>query len=259
MRAEDREQEPAVFVEIKDRSGDVVQRVDGPVEKGLHRISWNLRLPDPSLVDEKPRDPMPWDEDPVGPLALAGGYTATLYKRQGGELTALGTQSFDVKRLEHSPEHTKAPEDLLAFQMETVQLTQAVDAAGKVFADYGSRVTHLRKSLARTKTDVEPMQQRLDAIQSSLDEVKVSLLGDSTVTSRNEAAAWSVKQRVGTLSRHWSSQFDVPGPYKHSMEIARREFDSVHADLEAIGAALGAQEADADALGVPWTAGRKIR
>jgi hypothetical protein len=58
---------------------------------------------------------------------------------------------------------------------------------------------------------------------------------------------------------HWNSQFDVPGTYQWSMGIARQEFASVLADLEAIGAMLDALEADADAAGVPWTPGRKIR
>lgn len=202
---------------------------------------------------------MPWDQDPVGPLVVPGAFTATLYKRDGGELTTLGTQSFNVKRLEHSPEHSSTPEQLLAFQKETVALSQSVAAAGKVFDDFGNRVAHLKKSFARTTADVEPLQQRLDGIQSSLDELKVRLKGDSSVTSRNEAAAWSVSQRVSKLFSHWTSQFDVPGTYKWSMDIAKREFASVLADLETIGATLEQLENDADATGVPWTPGRKIR
>ena len=96
------------MVEIKDQAGDIVHRLDGPEGKGLHRISWNLRLPNPTLVDMGPKGP--WYVEAVGPLVIPGTFTATLYKRQGGELTALGTQPFNVKRLEHSPEHSSSPE-----------------------------------------------------------------------------------------------------------------------------------------------------
>jgi hypothetical protein len=260
LRTEDREQDPTVFVEITDEAGKVVQRVNGPVEKGLHRIAWNLRWPNPALVDinAKP-DPMPWDADPVGPLVVPGSFTATLYKRYQGELTSLGVQSFNVKQLEHSPEHSKAPEQVLAFQNQTIELSQAVNAAEKVFKDYGSRVAHLRQSLNRTTVDVEPLQQRLDAIQAKLDDLKVKLLGDSSVTSRNEAAPWSVSHRTDMLFWHWRSQFDVPGTYKWSMGIAKQEFETVLTDLDAIGVTLEALEADADEIGVPWTPGRKVR
>jgi len=257
IRAEDREDKPSVFVEIKDQAGAVVHRLEGPEGKGLHRISWNLRLPSPALVDMGPKSP--WYEERVGPLVIPGAFTATLYKRQGGELAALGTQSFKVKRLEHSPEHSGSPEQVLAFQKETVALSQSVAAAEKIFEDFGDRVAHLKLSLIRTTADVESLQQRVGMIESSLDEVKVSLLGDKSKTSRNEAAAWSVSQRVMRLFWHWKSQFDVPGTYKRSLDIARQEFESVRADLEAIGTALDELEADADAIGVPWTPGMKIR
>jgi len=257
IRAEDRENKPAVMVEIKDQSGNIVQRLDGPVDKGLHRISWNLRLPNPSLVDMGPKGP--WYEEPVGPLVIPGGFTATLYKRQGGDLTALGTQSFNVKRLEHSPEHSSSPEQVLAFQKETVQFAQTVAAAEEIFEDFTNRVAHLKLSLTRTTADVEPLQQRISEIESSMDEVKVKLLGDKSKTSRNEAAAWSVSQRVMRLFWHWKSQFDVPGTYKSSLDIARQEYESVRADLEAIAAELDELESDADTIGVPWTPGRKIR
>lgn len=260
VRAEDREAKPAVFVEITDTDGKVVQRVDGPLGKGLHRIAWNLRWHNPELVEiGAKRDPMPWESDAVGPLVLPGEYTATLFKRHGGVLTALGSQSFKVKRLEHSPEHSNSPEQVLAFQNQTVALSQSVNAAARVFADYGSRVQHLRQSLALTPADVEPLQQRLDAIQSSLDELKVTLHGDSSKTSRNEAAPWSVSQRTDMLFWHWNSQFDVPGTYKWSMGIAKQEFAALRTELDAIGNKLEALEADADALGVPWTPGREIR
>lgn len=76
---------------------------------------------------------------------------------------------------------------------------------------------------------------------------------------RGKAAAWPVKRRIGALSWHWSSQFDVPGTYKRSLEIAQQEYESIRSDLETIAEALDKLESDADAIGVTWTPGRNIR
>ena len=257
LRAEDQENEPAVIVEIRDQANQIVQRLEGPVTKGLHRISWNLRLPDPSLVDFGPKDV--WYVEPVGPIVTPGTFTATLYKRHKGQRTDLGTHSFEVKRLEQSPEISRSPHEVLAFQKETVRLSQSVAAAEKVFEDFRSRAAHLNVALTRTTSDVGLLQRRIDIIESSLDELEIKLHGDRSVSSRGEAVAWSVKRRVGVLSGHWSSQFDVPGTYKRSLEIARQEYESVREDLAAIGDALNALESDADAIGVPWTPGRQLR
>ena len=171
----------------------------------------------------------------------------------------MGTHSFTVKRLEQSPEISKSPQVVLAFQKESVRLSQSVAAAEKIFAEFENRVAHLKVALTRTASDIEPLEQQIGVIESSLDEVKVKLLGDRSVTSRGKAAAWPVKRRVGALFWHWNSQFDVPGTYKHSLDIAQQEYESIRSDLETIAEALDALESDADAIGVPWTPGRTIR
>lgn len=62
--------------------------------------------------------------------------------------------------------------------MESVRLSQSVAAAEKILAEFENRVAHLKVALARTTADIEPLQQQIGTIESSLDEVSVKLLGD---------------------------------------------------------------------------------
>ncbi|MEM9015254.1 MAG: glycosyl hydrolase, partial [Pseudomonadota bacterium] len=43
LRAEDREDEPAIVFTVTDSNGAVVRRFTGPHSKGLHRVAWDLR------------------------------------------------------------------------------------------------------------------------------------------------------------------------------------------------------------------------
>ncbi|MBT8143580.1 MAG: glycosyl hydrolase, partial [Gammaproteobacteria bacterium] len=90
LRAEDREQPPAIYIVIEDSDGNTVRRVSGPTDKGLHRVAWNLRLPapDPIQLGDAGFRP-PWASDPVGPLTLLGQYTATLTKVVDGTWTQI--------------------------------------------------------------------------------------------------------------------------------------------------------------------------
>ena len=45
LKAEDREESPAVILTVKNASGQVVRRLSGPGGSGLHRVSWDLRWP----------------------------------------------------------------------------------------------------------------------------------------------------------------------------------------------------------------------
>ena len=47
LRAEDRAEDPAVFVVIRDSDGEIVRRISAPKTAGLHRVAWDLRYPDP--------------------------------------------------------------------------------------------------------------------------------------------------------------------------------------------------------------------
>ena len=45
LKAEDREDAPAVILTIKNEAGQVVRRLGGPGAAGLHRVTWDLRWP----------------------------------------------------------------------------------------------------------------------------------------------------------------------------------------------------------------------
>src|SRR4030095_1519322 len=63
-------------VEILDRDGKLVQNIERPAkEKGLNRISWNLRLGGPEVRRLASEDGNPFAGPPRGPLVLPGVYT----------------------------------------------------------------------------------------------------------------------------------------------------------------------------------------
>ncbi|MFO0953044.1 MAG: glycosyl hydrolase [Isosphaeraceae bacterium] len=45
FKKEDREQAPEIVLTVKDAAGQVVRRLTGPASAGVHRVTWNLRLP----------------------------------------------------------------------------------------------------------------------------------------------------------------------------------------------------------------------
>jgi photosystem II stability/assembly factor-like uncharacterized protein len=92
LKAEDREEKPAVVLTIRDDQGNVIRRIDGETSKGLHRTTWDLKYPGFS--------PTKLDEDSDGPMALPGKYTVSIDKRVDGVLTELvAPTEFEVELL----------------------------------------------------------------------------------------------------------------------------------------------------------------
>ena len=62
LRREDREEEPAIIITVRDVEGNVVRRLNGPIEKGIQRVAWDLCYPDlePTRLQEE-KSQYPWD------------------------------------------------------------------------------------------------------------------------------------------------------------------------------------------------------
>ncbi|MEM8924114.1 MAG: glycosyl hydrolase [Actinomycetota bacterium] len=75
------EDAPRLALVVRDAEGRAVRSVPAATSAGLHRTSWDLRLPAPDPVRlTEPGFQPPWASDPRGPLAPAGGYTVELVR-----------------------------------------------------------------------------------------------------------------------------------------------------------------------------------
>ena len=260
LRAEDREEAPAILLIVRDSAGNVVRQVSGETEAGLHRTAWDLRLPatDPVVLEEPEFVPY-WEQTPRGPLAVPGEYTVTLAKRQGGRLVELGgPRSFTVTSLALSPETSDDPASVQAFKRKSGELYRAVQGAVAHVAELNDRIAHLKASVRNTPRATEAEEQALREIEAQLADISVALEGDKTVSSRNEPVAWPVSQRAGIVYQ-WllDSRAPVPGLYEQSYAVAASEFAAVLGELQAASRSLGELEARLEALGAPWTPGRE--
>lgn len=71
-----RDTKPKAKIEISDASGNIIRKLDGPMEKGINRLAWNLRIEGPRF----PRLTPPADDSstPQGPEVLPGKYTVKI-------------------------------------------------------------------------------------------------------------------------------------------------------------------------------------
>ena len=259
LRSEDREEDPAVLLIVRDGNGGIVRRVRGETSAGVHRTAWDLRWPPIDPVSLTPPGfRVPWAGDPQGPLVAPGRYTVTLAVRRDGELTELSDpESFTVKSLPQGPETSAEPAGVLAFQQKAGELYRAVSGANALAGELNRRVDHLRVAIPRTPAAGEAAEQRLRAIEARLDELAVQLDGDRSVSSRNEPVPWSITRRAGVVyALLLNVRSDVPAMYEESYAVAAGEFREALASLKSIEADLRSLEAELERLGAPHTPGR---
>lgn len=260
LRAEDREDEPAILFTITDAAGDVVRRITGPRDAGLHRVAWDLRYaaPDPARLEEGASSP--FSDPSIGPMVLPGEYTVSIAKRVNGVVTPLSDpQTFIVKMLDDSPEIAEDREGLLAFQQETADLTRAVTGASAASGELRNRLAHLKLTVEALTSPNDAQRAVIQELEAVLDEADTALTGDRTVSSRNEPAPWSITARVNEIrSWGWSTRSPATGSNADALAAASREFSAALAQLRDVETRLAALEDELEQMGAPYAPGSGV-
>ena len=247
LRAEDRAEDPALFLVIRDSEGAVVRRIAAPKTSGIHRVAWDLRYPDAAGGGRG------------GPLAMPGAYTAELLRRDGNGVTRLGEpQAFTPKVLVAAGTPESDHEARHAFQMEVAGLQRQVFGAVAALAASIERVESLAKAIDASGAEGD-LRAQASTIRAGLLELRVRFLGDDTVRSRSEAVLPGIRQRIQRVVGAFWSMSDPTTTHRRQAEIVREQFGPANTELvNLVEVQLAGLEAQADAAGVPWTPGRRI-
>jgi hypothetical protein len=261
LRAEADEEPPVALLSITDGQGNKLRTLTGPVSKGFHRVSWDLREPGAALPT--PRQPGGIEDlfspPPRGPLVLPGTYKVTLSVRVRGEVKRLdGPREFQVVLADPAGRPAADLKALLAFQQQVTRLERAVDGALGVarrleqrLGRMKSAVDHTPSAPAKAATLVRRLERRTRAILRAL-------RGDEVLARRNENVPPSIAGRVGTIIEGQYLSLARPAKtHRDQYALASSEFARelgklrglIHGDLRELEKML-------DQAGAPWTPGR---
>jgi photosystem II stability/assembly factor-like uncharacterized protein len=253
LRIEDREQDPEIFLIVRDANGDVVRRVSGSTGSGFHRVSWDLRYP--AMGQSRP------GRSSSGPMVLPGEYSVSLAKNENGVIFALGeTQSFRAVPLENAALPATDRAAVLAFHRELGELQRVVLAANSVINETLAQLSQLRQvSFNLPNSDSETVAQ-IRRLELRLLDIQVQLTGDPTVSSRAELTPPSILDRVQRAVRaQFGSTADVTSTHRRNYEIAAEQFPPVLESLRVlVEEELLEMQNRFEAAGAPWTPGRRL-
>jgi photosystem II stability/assembly factor-like uncharacterized protein len=258
LRAEDEELDPKMVFTIRDGSGSVVRRIDGSSDKGIHRVTWDLRYPSAKPTDISGAKPSRWGMPSIGPLVAPGTYSASMAKKIDGVMTEIaGPVSFEVVDLALAALPGAPPDEALSFELQVAELQRAVGGAVKVTKEIDDRLAHLRQAILDTPDADADHLAKARALQTELDDIEIALVGDPTKSERNVFTPPSVNDRVNRIvSGLWTT---TQGPTKTQRDNYTWAGEAFATELDRLGALvadLEAFEAELELAGAPWTPGR---
>jgi len=260
LKAEDREEEPAVVVTVSDANGQVVRRFTAPTSAGINRVAWDLRLQPADPVNVPPYQPdpdFPFTAPPVAPFAPPGTYQVALAKRVDGVFTSLAApQRFQVVDVDTVPGRTMAT---IADQRKIAELERSVLGTSALINEAQRRVGFLKRAIDETPGADTSLAHRVRTLEQQLRDADELLNGDPTRARRNEAVPQSMTARLGgAIGSAWGRSLTALNPAQRAqIDIVRRDFDAVLARVrQLVDVDLKNLEQASEAAGVPWTPGR---
>ena len=264
LKIEDREEEPAVLVEISDAAGNRVRRITGPASSGLHRVTWDLKY---QPVDPVNGPPFAFDPDfpfftaPSGPYALPGQYTARLFTRVDGALSPIGApMTFAVVDADPAGSRRNArTATILASELRNAQLERSALGAGAWLNDLGGKLNFLRRAIDESPRADSSLIRQVRALQTRLLDMQERLNGDPTRGRRNESSPTGLLGRLQiALAQSRGSTLEAPTEAQLAqLEIVRSALGAILTDIRQMAEVdVRAVETAAESAGIPWTAGR---
>jgi hypothetical protein len=258
LRAEDEELDPSMVFTVRDASGAVVRRIDGCAKKGIHRVTWDLRYPSSRPTDISAKEPSRWGPPTMGPLVVPGTYSVSMAKNIDGVMTDLaGSEEFQVVALDLATLPGAAPAESLEFEQKVASLQRAVGGAAKVVKEVENRLAHLRQAIQDTPAADADQLATARALQTELDDIKITLLGDPTKGDRNVFTPPSISDRVNRIVRsQWTTTQGPTGTQRDTYTWAGEAFTTELDRLKALVIDLETLENELEVQGAPWTPGR---
>lgn len=262
LRAEEREEDPAILLIVRDSEGNVVRRLEGPSAAGFHRVAWDFRYPLTSPISLEPPRPNRFSDPPAGSLAAPGTYTVELAQRVDGKVSALaGPQSFTTKPLGTARLAHEGSAAIIAFQKKVGKLQRALFGSVEAAGEAAARITHLKKAIDATPAAPPELGDRARALESRLKDLQEKLTGDEVIGGHNEPTPPSITERIQRVIEGFISSTAAPtATQEDAYRIAGEAFEGVLAELtRLVETDLEQLENDLEAAGGPWTPGRVPR
>lgn len=260
LRAEDREDAPAVILTVADEQGNMVRRINGPTGAGFQRATWDFRYPAATPVTALAPPPRGSDDGgfagPSGPMAVPGKYRVTLSIRQDGRETVVGTQSFTAMPLGQGPLSAPDRAAVGAFHQQTARLQRAAMGANAALGEADNRLQLLRRAIDATPGGPaladrgRALNQRLRALRTEMD-------GDHVIGGTNEPTPPTLIGRIQrVVFNTWSTVAPPTATHRRNYQIASEELAELLPRFRAFLDDQKKLEDDAEAAGAPWTPGR---
>ena len=245
---ETRELKPFVYLEVKDGSGAVINRIKATNKEGFNRVSWDLTVGGSNALSINA------DGNNIGGFLCAPGkYTATLNSFTSGKVNQLaGPVEVEVTPLRSGTLEGSSMEDVVSFWRAYEELSRDVSAMSIQLSNSKKRVELVFKAAMKANVSGTTMQD-IAELRSSIGRLDTQVNGNPAKNQIGEKNRPTIGERLFSLNRGISnSTYGPTDTHRRTMEIVKKELGSVSNQLAGYRNSLSELANQVKAAGGSW-------
>ncbi|MGE5357134.1 MAG: VPS10 domain-containing protein [Deltaproteobacteria bacterium] len=223
---------PSVFFSIIDASGNIVDRVTAPSSKGIHRVSWDLKMMSTAPIGMSERENNYSEGRSF--MAPPGIYRVFLNKYQDGILTVISdTVEFKVEQLLQGKLSGSDPQQVAGFWKETLDFQAQISEFNMVLRKTKSMTESMKKALEVSQCKDAGIYKKIADFRSSVINLESAINGSPSKNEVGESDIPRIRDRMNAvMSGISNSTYGPTTTHRKTLEIAKKEFSSYKNRLE---------------------------
>ena len=251
------EEDPIMWIIVRDDQGNIVRRLMGSSERGFHRTAWDLKYPDYGIVDLGEK----FNAKKSGLMAAPGTYTIELVLQQNGMTRSMtDPRPFNVVRLKEGHLPGAVPDEVAAFWREIEDLQQQLSGTSKTLSNALKRIQSMRTALYNSPGEIGELDHELSLTRDQLLDIRRQLTGNTAKKQMGEKNDPSVQQRISFAFSGTNRSTYGPTPaHRASIDIGKKQLTNI-IDLlsQIIDEQMPVIEKRIQESGAPWIEGQSL-
>lgn len=248
LEAELNEQKSAIWLVISEPKGEVLRKISLPTQKGLHRVSWDLKTESVSPISKTDAYLL----NRSGQMVAPGKYEAVMIKEDSGQVSILSdTIVFSVKKLREGAIQGKSPEEVVAFWKEIEQVSAEFNLLDVNIDKANKKLEKFQISYKKAPALAPKVYEQIYQVKEQLVDMDMEIMGPKFIREMGIDYQPTLSNRLYYAMGSYSSTHGPTATQKRSLEIVKEELLSLNQKLKNIEDSLESIEKDLKEIGAP--------
>ena len=232
---ENSEQKNQVILVVKDKAGEIITKISGPLKKGLSRVNWNLTSSMPTTINASRRSRGWSGYGGITRQVDPGVYDLFLNTRVDGVVTKIaGPVELQVEKIRSGTLANPKKDEHDQYYKNLADFGSVVNSYLHKFEKANTRVSTYQRMLMQITTNIPEASKSVYELAETMSMLERRVGGSEAKAEVGEKDFLTITDRLSTARGGWyPNSYGPTMQHMQSFDIAKEMFNRVKPEMDA--------------------------